>query len=138
MNADNADLIRVKSAFICVRDLVYDAYVVLHSWIDFEGAGKLTAESRDLDGLAGAQAAHVYACRSANERMNFAGAIIDKDDESERQIVHDRLSDGSSDRHQLAFSRFSDSAGRDRKRLHFWTTPMSFDVGHVDEHEQSG
>jgi hypothetical protein len=48
----------------------------LYTRIDFEGAGKLTAESRDLDGLAGAQPAHVYARRSANKRMNFAGAII--------------------------------------------------------------
>jgi len=114
--------------------LVYDANVRLYPWIDFEGACKFTAESRDFDGLARAQPAHVYACRSANERMNFAGAIVDKDDESERQIIHDRLSDGSSDRYEAAFSGFTYVAGCNRKRPHFWTTPMSFDDGHVDEH----
>ena len=34
--------------------LVYDANVILRARINFEVAGKLTAESCDLDGLAGA------------------------------------------------------------------------------------
>jgi hypothetical protein len=40
--------------------LINDANVVLDARIDFEVAGKLTAESRDLDGLALAQAAHAF------------------------------------------------------------------------------
>jgi hypothetical protein len=78
--------------------LVYDANVVLDARVDFEVAGKLAAEPRDLDGLALAQAAHVYACRSADEGMNFTGAVIDEDDESEWQIIHDRLTDYPGDR----------------------------------------
>src|SRR5215813_8960110 len=70
--------------------------------------------------------------------MNFAGAVIDEDDESEWQIIHDWLSDCSGDRHELAFSVFADVPGGHRKRAHFWTTPVYFDVGHIDEHEQSG
>ncbi len=70
--------------------------------------------------------------------MNFAGAIVNKDDESEWQIVNNRLSDRSSDRDELAFSVFAHVAGFDRKRLHFWTTAMRFDCGHIYEHEQSG
>ena len=123
---------------IVAAALINDANVALNPRIDFEVAGKLTAESSDLDGLAGAQAAHVYACRSGYEGMNFAGAVIDEDDESERQIIHDRLSDCPGDRDEAAFSVFTDVAGCHRFRLYFWTTAMRFDVCDVDEYEQSG
>ena len=95
-----------------VRD---DSNIILRAWIDFEIVGKLSAESRDFDSLAGAQAANVDTRRGADERMNFAGTIIDEDDESEWQIINDGLSDRPSDRDKLAFGVFTYVAGCDRQ-----------------------
>jgi hypothetical protein len=86
----------VRQSFYCTclnkpPFLIYEANVVLYARIDFEVVGELTIESRDRDGLAGAQPAHVDACRSANEGMNFAGAIIDEDDESEWQTLRQQV-----------------------------------------------
>jgi hypothetical protein len=54
--------------------------------------------------------------------MNFAGAIVDKDDESKWQIVNDRLSDCSSDRNKLAFSVFAYVARYNSS----WTNQQAF------------
>ena len=53
--------------------------------------------------------------------MNFAGAIVNEDDESEWQIINDRLSDCSSDRYKLPFRAFAYVAGCNRKRPHLRT-----------------
>jgi hypothetical protein len=37
----------------------------------------------------------------------------------------------------VAFGVFTNVASCDRKRLHFRATPMSFDVSHINENEQS-
>jgi hypothetical protein len=116
--------------------IVYDSNVTLRSWIDFEVVGKLTAESRDFNRLPGAQAADVDASRGTDERVNFAGAVIDEDDETEWQIIDDRLSNRPCDCDKLAFGVFTNVSSRYRKRLHFRATPMSFDVSHINENEQ--
>lgn len=67
--------------------------------------------------------------------MNFAGTIIDEDDETEWQIVDDRLSDRPRDRYELTFRVFTNVTRCNWKRLHFWTTPMSFDFSHINENE---
>lgn len=113
----------------------YDANVFLCAGIDFEVARKLATKPCDLDSLAGAQAANVDARGGANERMNFAGAVINEDDESEGQIIDDRLSDCSSNPDQPAFRIFAYIAGGDCKRPHFRTPAMSFDIGHIYEHK---
>ena len=46
--------------------------IALYARIDLEMILKLPAESCDLYGLAWAYAAHVYARRGVDERMNFA------------------------------------------------------------------
>ena len=56
--------------------------------------------------------------------MNFAGVVIDEDDESEWQIIDDRLSDCSSDGDKLAFRVFAYVAGFNRKWPHFRTTGL--------------
>ena len=61
--------------------------VALYARIDLEMIGKLPAESCDLYGLAWAYAAHVYARRGVNKRIDFAGPIINNEDESEGQII---------------------------------------------------
>lgn len=68
--------------------------------------------------------------------MNFSGTVVDEADETEWQIIDDWLSDRPSDRDDLAFSGFTDGAGRDRKRLHFWTTPMNLHFGYINENKQ--
>ena len=67
--------------------------------------------------------------------MNFAGAIIDEDDKSEWQIVHDRLCDCSSDRDKLAFRVFANVARGDCKRPYFWTTGKSSRVSYINEYK---
>ena len=49
---------------------------------------KLAAEPRHFDRLSGAKTAYVDAGRSADEYVDFARAIVDEDNETERQIVH--------------------------------------------------
>lgn len=64
-----------------------DFDVVLKARINLEGGVKLPAEACQFDGLAWAQTANVYARRGADERMNFAGSIIDEDDGTERRTL---------------------------------------------------
>ena len=116
----------------CLRN---DTNVGLCPRIDFEITRELTAESGHLDCLARTQAADVNARRRADKRMNFAGAVVDKDDETEGQIVDDGLRDGAGYRDELTFSSFTDAARRDRKWLHFRAATVSLNVGHVDENK---
>jgi len=120
-----------------IRGSVYDPNVVLIARIDFERACKLPAESRHLDGLTGTQPADVYARRGADERMNLARAVIYEDDESKWQIIDDWLSDRSRYLDDLAFGALTDSARCDRKRLHFWTSPVRFDLSNVNQNKQT-
>ena len=112
--------------------------IVLRARIDFEVVGKLATETGHLDRLSLAESAHVDARRCGDEYIDVARAVVNDDDESERQIIDDGLTDRSRDTNDRAFRRFTYISGRDRQRLHFWATPVSFSLRDVDEHEQSG
>ena len=81
--------------------------------IDFKMIGELTTKARHFDRLSLTEAAHVDARRGADENVDITRAVINDDDESKRQIIDDRA------------------------RLHLWTTPVSFNLRDVDEHEQT-
>src|SRR5690348_1940601 len=103
-----------------------DLDVALNARIDLEVIAKLAAESGHLDPLTCAQTGDVYASRGADECMNVAGSVIDRDGESEWQVITDGLCDRSRERHELAFRRLAHGACGDRKRLHCRPAPVRF------------
>src|SRR5262245_44052425 len=111
--------------------------VALYARINLEMIGKMPAESCDLDGLALAYAANIYARRGVNERIDFARPIINNYDESEWQIIDYGLSDLSGYPDKLAFGRLTYGPRCDREGLHSRAASTSLDVSHIGENEQS-
>src|SRR5262245_42808960 len=105
----------------------YHFYVRLSARIHFEVVCELATEARHFDRLPRAESAYINARRSADEDVDFARTIVDHDDEPERQIVNDGLSDRSRNPDDAAFAPFTHVAGCDWNWLHFRSTSMSFD-----------
>ena len=75
----------------------HDSDVALKPGIDFKRIRELAAETRHLDRLARAQTTNVDPGRGTNKHVDLAGAVVNENDEPERQVVNDWLRDRSSD-----------------------------------------
>src|ERR1044071_9203031 len=100
--------------------------------------GKLAAKACHFDRLALADSAYVDAGRGGNEYVDVARAVVDDDDESERQIVDNRLRDRPGDADQTAFSPFTHATSCYRQRVNFRSTTVRLGDSDVDEHKQTG
>src|SRR5262249_34693078 len=103
-----------------------DANIPLESWINLETIGKLSTESRHLDGVAESQAANVDARRCGDKGMHFSTTIVDEYYEASRQNILYGLRNRLSYPDQLALGRFAHLSSGDRQRFNCRPPPMNF------------
>src|SRR5215467_12298819 len=107
--------------------------VALKSWIHLETVAKLPAKSRDLDSVAGSQAAKVNTRGCSDKGMHFSATIIDKYYEGRRQIILYGLRNRARYPDEHALGLFAYVSSGDGKGFDFRSLAMNFGFGYIDQ-----